>query len=537
MWNSNWRERIWQSLDQPWDIIIVGGGITGAGLLREATQAGLHCLLVEAADFSFGTSSRSSKLVHGGFRYLRNKQYSVTRESVHEREWLLREAKNLVTPLAHLLPSYKRHSIPSWQLSLGVFIYDLFGHKWAHRALSAQQMLKINPLMETNGLMGGYEYYDAQVDDCRLVLRVLREAVRQGATALNYARAESLLRDEKGLVCGVRLIDTAGSNGRSAEVKAKVVINAAGPWCDELRTQLGAGRKIRKLRGSHLIFSCEKLPLTEAITFTHPKDHRTLFLLPWESVSMIGTTDVDHDPRLEEGGAEPYASAEEIDYMMEALHATLPGADVTKDDIISSFSGLRPIVFDGDVAPSKASRAHVILVEDGLLTITGGKLTIFRIMAHQALQAAAERLPKNTRLKRMPRFFDPIKVMDVVCESSLTNKQCLRLLGRYGADAAELLKSARAEDLSPVGDSNILWAELKFAARDEGVVHLDDLLLRRVRLGLLLPEGGKQFLTQIRAAVQPILGWDDTLWLDEERRYLETWQRYYSPAPTGLKAS
>ncbi|MCD4673852.1 MAG: FAD-dependent oxidoreductase, partial [Anaerolineaceae bacterium] len=224
MWTQGWRDRIWSEIDdKPWDIIIIGGGITGAGVLREAVDAGLRVLLLEAKDFSFGTSSRSSKLVHGGFRYLRNRQYDLTRESVREREWMLRAAKHLVTPLGFCMPSYKHSKTPAWQMDVGVILYDLMASKWAHRNFSRAKLLKECPALNPEGLKGGHLYFDAQMDDSRLVLRILQEAVAAGGTAINYARVTGLLRTTEGQACGVIVQDQGSSEMREKAVEARVV--------------------------------------------------------------------------------------------------------------------------------------------------------------------------------------------------------------------------------------------------------------------------------------------------------------------------
>lgn len=528
MWERGWRDQIWDTLDQEWDLVVIGGGVTGAGVLREAVNRGLKTLLVEAADFSFGTSSRSSKLVHGGFRYLRNRQFDITRESVREREWLLKAAPRLVDQMAFLLPAYAGSRTPAWQYSLGVLIYDLMAPKWDHRALSARRMLERVNGLRADRLTGGHLYHDALVDDARLVLRLLEEAVRAGGAALNYARVEGLLRGADGQVRGVALADAAGSR-RAADVKARAVINAAGPWADQLRAALGAQPGLRKCRGSHLVFPAEKFPLDCAVTLMHPRDNRAMFAIPWEGTTIIGTTDLDHPPEWERG--EPFAAPAEVDYILEALAHTFPGVEAGQADILSSFAGLRPLVCpQAGEAPSAVSRRHVLWDDSGLVTITGGKLTIFRIMARDALDALAGRLPARPAADP-GRFFDPLPMLDAV--PGLDPAGLLYLAGRYGAQTAGLLAAAEPGELQAVEGLPNRWAELRWAARCGAVEHLDDLLLRRVRLGLLLPRGGLDQVARIRAIVQPELGWDDARWAAEEQAYRDTWRRYYAPHPAG----
>jgi glycerol-3-phosphate dehydrogenase len=518
----NDREAIWSTLSQPVDVIIIGGGITGAGVLRAAAAAGLRAVLFEAADFSFGTSSRSSKMVHGGFRYLRNRQYSVTYESVRERQYILAHAPHLVTPLRFLMPYY--HQSTGRNLHLGVIVYDLMAPRWDHCAYRPDQVLEQAPV-RAEGLLGGYEYTDARMDDSRLVLRILQEAVRTGGAALNYAKVTGLLRTHDGQVRGVQVEDQAGS-GKTAEVQARVVINAAGPWSDDLRAHVGAAARIRKLRGSHLIFPGDRLPLTKAVTLFHQRDNRAMFALPWEGTVVIGTTDIDHRQET----LEPYASEDEIEYMLAAARHTFPSLDLSEEDVIATFSGLRPIASSGQGNdPSKESRAHVIWQENGLLTVTGGKLTTFRIMAHEALETVRAIFPQRPQFSG--RTFDPLP--ELTPPPGLDLDQFHDILGRLGQDTLTMLSGACKDELEPIDGTRHLWAELRWSARCEAVEHLDDLLLRRVRLGLLLPAGGQEHLGRIRAIAQPELGWCDERWEAEERRYLSIWRNYYSPSPAG----
>lgn len=528
MWNKDWRERIWSQIDQPWDVLVIGGGITGAGVARMATACGLKTLLVEARDFAFGTSSRSSKLVHGGFRYLYNRQFQVTFESVRQREELLREAPNLVTPLAFNLPNYDQYNYPSWLLNTGVILYDLMAPKWDHQTLSAEKTQKTFKHLKSEGMLTCFRYQDAELDDARLVLRVIREAVADGAVAINYVRAEELLRDSKGSVCGAVLRDTSSTNGQSIEVKAAVVVNASGPWTDALRSNLDLPVRLRKQRGSHLIFDRRKLPITEALTIFHPVDHRAMFALPWEGVSLVGTTDIDHQPELESNYEEPFASQKEIDYILTALNFLFPTLKIGQADILSSFAGLRPIIKGSADSPSKESRAHQVWNENSLITITGGKLTTFRLMARQTVRAVLSALGKSANLDPRTRFLKEPEPL--VCES-LDPSTLMHLSGRHGSETGQLLAAAQKEELVSIEPLTNIWAELRWAARCEGVVHLDDLLLRRVRLGNLLPKGGELLLPRIRQIVQEELGWGDQRWQTEEAAYRQTWKEYYSPDP------
>jgi glycerol-3-phosphate dehydrogenase len=525
MWEHGWRDQIWPSLDQTWDLIIIGGGITGAGILREATRAGLRALLVEAADFASGTSSRSSKLVHGGFRYLRNAQLKLTLQSVRERERLLREGRGLVIPLSFLLAGYNGDRTPLWLYGLGLGVYDLLALKWGHRRYDQAGMLGLCPQLEAKGLQGGYRYIDAETDDARLVLRVLREAVRDGGIALNYARVVEFLRLRSGAIIGVIVQDKASPDSpRQAEVRAAAVINATGVWADELRQQIGGTPCLRHLRGSHLVFPWQRLPLTRAVSFLHPDDQRPVFAFPWEGVTVLGTTDVEHLAPVE---TDPMISQDEVDYLLTASRRAFSEAGPGEEDVLSTFSGIRAVLDTGQTDPSRESREHILRRESNLLTVTGGKLTTFRLMAHAALRSVRSSITNPPRLDRDWPVLDPPPSAEAL-PSRLEPSIRQRIIGRHGDDAPHVLACATRDELEPIGESVALWAELRWAARAEGVVHLDDLLLRRVRLGLLLPDGGRSLMARVRTTVQAELGWDDRHWKQEAERYLMLRQRAHS---------
>jgi glycerol-3-phosphate dehydrogenase len=529
--DRQWRETVWTGLSQPRDLIVIGGGISGAGILREASRCGLRALLLEQNDFASGTSSRSSKLVHGGLRYLKTGQWHLTLESVRERERLLRDGAGLVEPLGFVLPVYEGQSPPGWMLRAGLFAYDLMAGQLQHRPLDVSELLMVAPRIREQGLQGGLVYPDAQTDDARLTLRVIQEALAEGphATALNYARAE-LLR-ENGRVCGVRVKN--GVDGRSAEVRATVVINASGSWADLVRGQMGAQARLRPLRGSHLVFPYHRVPVAQAVSLFHPQDHRPVFIFPWEGAVIVGTTDLDHAENLDQ---EPVISAGEASYLMQALQHQFPALNVRLEHAIASYCGVRPVIAGGQADPSKESREFALWNEDGLLTITGGKLTTFRTTALQVLRAARKELPMLSALRDDSPALDSLQRSsppDPALNAAVTR----RVYGRYGALADRLLAEARGIDLKPVGDSVYLWAELRWAAVHEAVVHLQDLLLRRTRIGLVLREGGISLLPHIREHCQPLLGWSDAQWMAEEAAYRDLWQRCYRVPSTMTDAA
>mgnify|MGYP001326768179 CR=1 FL=1 len=523
-WTRGWRDKAWNDLDQPWDLIIVGGGITGAGILRQAAHANLRALLLEADDFASGTSSRSSKLVHGGLRYLKNAQFKVTLESVRERDYLLKQGRGLVNRLGFLYSCLDGDRMPGWVFGAGLTVYNLMAGQWTHRSYDLDDTRELCPQLTTPALRGGYRYFDATTDDARLVLRLIREAVADGGVALNYARVVSLLKTQNGQVCGVVLRDTSGDAERQTELRAKVVVNATGAWADELRGAVQQKPRMRPLRGSHLVLPFERLPITRAISFSHPRDGRPVMAIPWEGAILFGTTDVDHRSDLL---TDPSISSSEAEYLVEALRFVFPEQELNFGDVLSTYSGLRPVVNTGKADPSKESREHAIWDENGLLTVSGGKLTTFRIMARDALKVARKYLGHVAFDVKTPVLDSlPPEAEIRFDESTLSPNQRLRLLARYGTESVSLFAADFSYGLIP--GTPYLWAELRHAARAEGVIHLDDLLLRRVRLGLLAPNGGMDLLPRIRGIVQPELGWDALRWEKESRGYAELWKRAYA---------
>jgi glycerol-3-phosphate dehydrogenase len=325
-------------------------------------------------------------------------------------------------------------------------------------------------------------------------------------------------------VSGVQVHDlTPEGDKRSREVHGRVVINASGVWADELRGYLGGRARLRRLRGSHLIFPSQRLPLPCSVNVLHPDDKRPVFAIPWEGVTIVGTTDTDHRHDLE---IDPAISAAEVNYLLKFVQKAFPMQCLTENDIQATFSGIRPVVNTGKANPSKESREHVLWNESGMLSVTGGKLTTFRVMARQALLAVRSRLPGKPDFKDQARILDSCE--DVWPETNnLTPAQRLRLAGRYGRTAPALVAQAIPDEMTAISGSVLAWAELRWACR-EAVCHLDDVLLRRTRLGLLLPEGGAALLEQVGKIVRAELGWDENTWQQESQRYLELWKNSYS---------
>ena len=558
LWDRGGRALLPELLAREWDVVVIGGGITGAGILLEAARRGLKVLLVEQRDFAWGTSSRSSKLVHGGLRYLKEGQFGLTRESVHEREHLLRQAAGLVEPQSFAFGDYVGRKPGKKMFLLGLAIYDVMARRGARDAgASAQarrrhyypreEFMALAPNVSSAGLQGGMVYTDAKTDDARLVLRVLQEARQHGGVAVNYLALHSLLRD--GAAGGARTDAGANARDRGAggaggdgatgairgallrdaltgteyQVRAKLVISATGAWADGLRAQGGAAPRLRPLRGSHLVLPAWRLPLAQAVSLMHPADGRPVFAFPWEGVTLVGTTDVDHKHDL---SAEAAITRAEVDYLMAALHDQFPQLDLKESDILASYAGVRPVIDTGQKDPSKEGRDHALWLEQGLLTVTGGKLTTFRVIALDALKQASVLLPHwHADLAPTPVFGDPIPLH---YNRHLSVAQARRLQGRYGAQAQALIDAAQPGELEAIPGTETLWAQLRWAARCEAVLKLEDLLLRRSRIGIQLRGGGIAIMERIRAICQPELGWSDEQWQAELAAYLTLWNTHYS---------
>ena len=539
-WQPGGRAALAELLARDWDLLIVGGGISGAGILLEASRRGLKALLVEQRDFAWGTSSRSSKLVHGGLRYLKEGKFALTRESVHERESLLREAAGLVEPQSFAFGDYKGRKPGRRTFLAGLAIYDHMAGQCGRHYYPREEFLAMAPNISSEGLQGGMCYVDAKTDDSRLVMRVLQEAQALGGTAFNYLSVQTLLRGGGG-VAGARLRDEIG--GAEHEVRARVVISATGAWADALRAQSGApggaGKRLRPLRGSHLVLPAWRLPLAQAVSLMHPADGRPVFAFPWEGVTLVGTTDVDHRESMQ---FEAAITRGEVDYLMDALRIQFPQLGLQEADIIATYAGVRPVIDTGQADPSRETREHALWLEDGLLTVTGGKLTTFRVIALDALRKAAAMLPGwQADFSPQPIFppasaSDPGHVRAGGGSDRLPAGQAQRLQGRYGAHAGALIACARqggpASDapgeLALIPGTASIWAQLRWAARHESVQHLEDLLLRRLRIGLQLRGGGAEILPRVRAICQHELAWTDARWDAEQASYLALWKTHYS---------
>lgn len=560
----------------PWDMLIIGGGITGAGIAREAVRRGLEVLLVEQKDFAWGTSSRSSKMVHGGLRYIASGDVKTTLHSVRERERMLKEASGLVNEMHYIMPHYKGKFPPPWIFNTLLRVYDKLAGKRYFKYYKKDAFLNLDCGIKPDKFLGASQFSDAVTDDSRLVMRVLDEAIHEGACAINYLKAASLITDKKGLVTGANLTDTSSvaafnssndsQHPANYKVHAKVVVNATGAWADTLRLQASGQteqsfrKQIRPSRGSHLVVSQQRLPISQAYTLLHPVDKRALFVFPWETRSVIGTTDLDHPP-LDD--SEVGITSAELDYLLVAANDLFENVELTCDDVISSWAGVRPLISDGGdnkrVSPSKEKRDHSVWLDNNLVTVSGGKLTTFRLIALDVLKICQKVLAldpaaiatienaantqadngngANGAVANSPVIDKEITDDRVFSNPTPTHPKFTqlpkplreRLQGFYGRQLDSLLELAHEDDLAYIADSNTLWAEIRFAAHYEQVIHLDDLLLRRTRLGLILPQGAMtpEVSARLKQICQQELGWTDEQWQQETQRYIALWQRYY----------
>jgi glycerol-3-phosphate dehydrogenase len=498
------------ALPERFDAIVIGGGISGAGILREAVRSGARVLLVEQNDYASGTSSGSSKLVHGGLRYLKNGQWRLTLESVRERQRLLREAPGLVETQPFLMPIYRGTKPGRFTMRLGLWLYDRMAGTAVSGWFARDALLKIEPNLRRADLLGAVHYEDARTDDARLVQRLICDAVDAGATALNYVRGELLTSEAK--VTGLRLTDTV--TGQVREISAAIVINASGAWAGGIPGAPVGSPKLRPLRGSHFVFSPQVLPVRQAVSWLHPRDQRPVFAYPWEGAVVCGTTDLDHDTALDR----PRMTREEADYLIEGLTHQFPDLKLKAADAISTYSGVRPIVASGKDDPSAESRESAMWSSPGLINITGGKLTTFRVTAREVLHEAAKQVPALALHADRPVF-------EVV-----GHLQHQRLFGRLGAKAASaLLQTAVPGELQQISGTPYCWAELRWSARYEQVQRLDDLLLRRTRIGLVMAKGGHEILSRVKEICCAELGWDEASWNQESNRYIALWQRDHTP--------
>lgn len=443
-------------------------------------------------------------------------------ESLKARQHLIRDGLPLVKPLGYLHALYKTDKVTPFIFETGMRTYAiLHGHWKVHQRLKLSELGLVVPGMREQDLRAVFAFDESQTDDARLVLRVIREAVERGAIALNYTNAVGLWRDEKGQVMGI--LATDGENREPVALRARAVVNATGAWADLIRQHIDMPAHLRPMRGSHLVIPGWRLRLGRVASFFHPANGRPIYCVPWMGVVLVGTTDVDQEQLSAD--EEPLASGEEIQFLLGGLQARFPSLKLTIQDVQAVFAGIRPVADHRTANPTKASREHVILYESRLLTVVGGKMTTFHLMALDAFEKLRQHIPSFPKSPAETFALDPLP--ELPSDLGVDPGLAMDWLSRYGEPGVDFLAASPPVEHEPINGYGASLADLRWVMCHESVHHLDDLLLRRTRLGLIAPEGGFALLPHIRPVVQEELNWTDSRWDEEATRYLARWKKTY----------
>ena len=528
---------------EPFDVLVVGGGITGCGIARDASLRGLRTALVEKNDFASGTSSRSSRLVHGGIRYLEHGHLHLVFEASAERRRLLKLAPHLVRPLEFVWPVYAGARVPRWKLSAGLTLYDalaLFRNVAPHKRLAASDVSAIEPALRRDGLRGGARYFDAATDDARLTLANAIGALEAGAAVVNHAELRAI-QLENGSVASASVTDTL--SGETLEVRARVIVNAAGPWSDAVRHILEPEHAerpaVRGSKGVHIALPRERIGNREAITLLSPTDGRVMFVLPGGSQggqTIVGTTDT----YTASSPDNVRASEEDVAYLLDAANFFFPDAGLTRADVVSSWAGIRPLMADGDGEhPTAASREHAVTRSSrGVIAITGGKLTTYRVMAADVLREVSRSLglpvgqspTRNAALPGGDRRDLDVLIDDATREIGDT-KVARRLVLAHGSRWLNVWEVVRSR---PDGRDRLVPSlpytvgELLYSVRSELACTLGDLLMRRTHLAFETADHGRSLAARVATLVAPILGWDHSRRESELRAYDDELARVFA---------
>jgi glycerol-3-phosphate dehydrogenase len=523
-----WRQTALAALErETFDVIVVGGGINGAGIARDAALRGMRVAVLEQGDFASGTSSRSSKLIHGGLRYLEQGHLRLVLEAARERERLRRLAPHLVRPMRFVFPLYAGVSRPPWMIGIGLWGYDLLAGVRSvkrHRMLSPGEVAQVEPGLRRDGLRGAGEYWDCWTNDARLVLETMLSAVEAGAVALSYAEVVGFEKDA-GRIVGVRLRDAM--DGTALTVRGRVVVNAAGPWVDRVRAldDAAAPPRLRLTKGVHVVVERARIGHEAALVLQALRDRRVMFVIPWGGHSLVGTTDTDHA-----GGPEtlPTVEPSDVGYLLETVNHYFPHAALAPGDVVSAFAGLRPLVAPPPGTrekPSEVSREEDIFTSAaGLVTICGGKLTTHRLIAAKVVDRVVSALRSGGGRRRFgasPTAGRPLPGGTVAPET-LADDLAARdghgmglavlrhLAGRYGRRVADVLGAVARDHtlaapiLPGLPDPR---AEVVTAVEHEWAVTLEDVLRRRTQVALFDPTQGGTVAADVAALMAPSLGW------------------------------
>ncbi len=518
-------EALYRGGSSRYDLLVVGGGITGVAVARDASQRGLKVALVEQDDLGAGTSSRSSKLVHGGLRYLEHLELKLVFEATAERAVLLKLAPHLVRPLPFLFPVYRGDKEGLALINAGMWLYDalsLFRAPRMHRTFSPGPTLDREPLLAQKGLTGSGVYYDAGTDDTRLTLATGLSAWEHGTDVFTACRVVGWERNQGG-ICGAEVEDRL--TGRTVHLGARAVVNATGPWSD--RTRHLGGRQatslLRPTKGVHLVLPWGRLPVRHTVVLRGPADQRVMFAIPWGLHTYVGTTDTDFDG----DPSRVHATPEDANYLLQVLNHYFPTTAITPSDFVSSWAGLRPLVREDEVSESDVSREHKLIVEeDGLITIAGGKLTTHRRMAMQVMEAVAQvlggsaRTPCRTDQEPLPGG-SPLPEDEEAREltRALPERVAEQLADVYGSRWVAVGKRAAeqpalARPLCP--GLPYIRAEVDHAVEEEGALSVTDVLARRTQILLRDPQQGLEIAPAVADRMASLLGWSE----DERERSL-----------------
>ncbi|MCW5906638.1 MAG: glycerol-3-phosphate dehydrogenase/oxidase [Chitinophagales bacterium] len=484
---------IQQLTSQEFDLLVVGGGITGCGIALDAALRGMKVALVEKNDFASGTSSRSTKLIHGGLRYLKQFEFKLVRDVGTERAVVHRNARHLVIPEKMLLPIIKGGSLNEFSTSIGLLVYDLLaGVKKGERRimLDRHATLKAEPLLNAANLLGGGLYFEYRTDDSRLTIELAKSAFANGALFLNYAELKGFLQTPSGKICGAKIEDK--TEGGEFDIRAKVVVNACGPWVDLLRKKDNSlrGKRLQLTKGVHLVFPHSKLPLQQAAYFD-TADGRMIFAIPRNNITYVGTTDTVYNQEIDA----PKCMRDDAQYLLNAVNSAFVNVNLQVSDIESTWAGLRPLIHEDGKSPSELSRKDEIMIsESGLVSIAGGKLTGYRLMAEKIVDLAAKTLGKHYGKCKTKNYLlcggifeDDIAFQKALKDAtmlgepaSIPESKVHEWFFRYGSNTQKIIENV-ASLSSAIKEPETLFnsAEVKYAVEHEMVMELNDFLIRR----------------------------------------------------------
>lgn len=559
----SWRTRratLTNFAQEAFDVLIIGGGITGAGLALDAAARGLSVALVEKRDFAAGTSSRSTKLIHGGLRYLEHFDFALVREALRERHILTRVAPHLAESYPFVIPIYedaRRNYDHPLKMRAGLLLYDLLAGRYnlgRHRRLSRAEALQLAPQLDPQGLRGAFLYYDARTDDARLVIAVLKAAHERGAKIANYVRVTGFRRDEDGQVNGVALRDEL--TGAPLCARARQVINATGVWMEETLRLSANGqsaaalpaKSVRPSKGVHLTIAVERLRIATAWLIPALSGHRFYFVVPWAGRVNIGTTDTDYSGDKDA----PRAEAAEVAEILAAINAYFPEARLTPTDVISTWAGLRPLVSDPMVKATTAvsRKEEIFATDDGLITLAGGKLTTYRLMAERGIDLALQRLQRrfNVTARMHASSKDVIVSGGAIKRAEMASyarrftqdagcapETAQHLIAAYGTDAqhvVELIGEDERLGARLLAGLPHIAAEIVYAARYEMALTLADALARRTRLAVLAGAASLQCATTAASLLARELDWDEVEVQRQRAQFAAEYELEYAPPQT-----